>query len=177
MSAAQPGQPIYPVAPSTSGSRPDAGFPATGSLSEARAFVSDRLDDGLTCPCCDQHAQVYRRRINRGQAESLIRLYALCAQSPNGWVHVSVLGARSREEGKLAHWGLVEEGSLKPDGGRGGYWRITSLGRRFVRGEALVPKYVWMYNARPVKFSTDERVSIHDVINDPFRLSELLSRR
>ena len=147
----------------------------TTSLGEARDYVRDNLEEGLLCPCCEQYAKVYRRRINKGQAQSLIRLYRLGAQAQNGWVHVRDLGAASREEGKLVHWGLVEEGGKRADGGRGGWWRLTANGRAFVEGRIGVAKYVYLYNARLLRVDNSEYVTIHDALGEPFLLTDLSS--
>lgn len=147
---------------------------ASVTLEQARTFLSDNLEEGVVCPCCEQYAKLYRRKINKGQAQSLIRLYRLGATARDGWVHVRDLGAESREEGKLVHWGLVEEGAeRRSDGGRGGWWRLTPDGRSFVEGRVAVPKYVYLYNAKLIRVDTDEYVTIHDALGEPFLLTDI----
>lgn len=132
---------------------------------------------GATCPTCTQHAQVYRRTINSGMARSLIALLRLDQDDPDGWVHVPTqIGARSREEGKLAYWALAEEErAVRPDGGRTGYWRITRHGRAFALGLVRVPKYAQVYDGRCLGLETrGDYVDIHDALGKSFDLNELL---
>jgi hypothetical protein len=52
---------------------------------------------------------------------------------------------------KLRYWGLVNESDeQRPDGGRAGWWRVTDLGARFVAEDAIVRKYVYVFDGRPV---------------------------
>lgn len=143
------------------------------TLGAAREWLRERADEGATCPCCTQFAKVYRRKINSGQARSLIRMYR--ADKSRGYVHVPSLGARSREEGKLRYWGLVEEErTRRPDGGRSGYWRITDLGERWVLGQVKVPKYARIYDKRCLGLDEDESASIYDALGDKFDYNELM---
>ena len=119
-------------------------------LKEARDWLRERLGNGARCPCCTQMAKVYWRPINTGMAQSAIRLYRWQREHPGQFAHLpTVLGRRSAEEAKLRYWGLVEEeASLRPDGGRTGYWRLTEPGVALVRGQLKVPRYVRVYDGR-----------------------------
>lgn len=128
---------------------------------------------GAKCPVCEQHVQVYRRKINSGQARSLILMYRIGGLD---WIHLPTqIGSRSREEGKLAYWGLVEEEkALRPDGGRAGYWRVTRLGELFVNNQCTVPKYARVYNQRALSLDTTERVSIKEALGTKFNYNDLM---
>jgi hypothetical protein len=130
---------------------------------------------GARCPCCTQFAKVYKRQINSGMARSLIRMYRVAGLD---WVHIpTALPARSREEGKLAYWGLVEEASEpREDGGRAGWWRITSKGEAFLRRQLKVPKYALVYDARRLGFDETEMVDIQDCLGARFNLTELMEK-
>ena len=39
--------------------------PATTTLSQAKDWLRVRLDEGAKCPCCAQHAKLYKRNRNR----------------------------------------------------------------------------------------------------------------
>lgn len=149
-------------------------FPDSTPLGQARAWLRARLDKGADCPLCTQRAQTYRRKINAGMARSLIAMYQI-----NGldWVHVpSQLSARSREEGKLAYWGLVEERDLKrDDGGRAGEWRVTPRGEQFLRAKISVPKYAHVFNGRVMGFDMSETITVKDALGDKFDYSELMA--
>jgi hypothetical protein len=147
------------------------------SLAEARQWLFERIRTGARCPCCEQYAKVYRRQINSGMARSLIAMYL---HGPQGqWVHLPTqVGARSREEGKLRYWGLVEEqvDVQRCDGGRVGYWRLTDLGRRWVTGQASLPKYVTVYNNKVLENYGDP-VTVSDALGSRFNYAELMNPR
>jgi hypothetical protein len=145
------------------------------TLGEARAWLLDRVEAGACCPVCTQLAKVYdNRQINAGMAVSLIKMYRV---GGTDWVHVpTMVGARSREEGKLAYWDLVEEATEKrPDGGRAGWWRITPRGERFTLNELRVPKYARVYDNRVLGFR-GEPISIVDALKNKFDYNELMGR-
>lgn len=146
------------------------------TLEEAREWLRSQVDQGARCPCCNQFAKVYRRRINAGMAHSLIDMYLIGGRR---WLHVpTAIGARSREEGKLAYWHLVEE-STEPrgDGGRAGWWRVTDLGESFVLGEVRVAKYARIYDGRCLGLDSTETVSIRDALGARFNYDELMGAR
>lgn len=96
---------------------------------------------------------------------------------PQGqWVHLPTqVGARSREEGKLRYWGLVEEQCevQRDDGGRAGYWRLTDAGRKWVTGQSTVPKFVAVYNNTVLRSFGDE-ISVTDALGSRFNYTELM---
>jgi len=122
---------------------------ANNAVSDAVAYVRDYVllhrDKGVVCPGCEQFAKVYKRKVNSGMARSLIAMYRAGGTT---WVDVTqVTDRRSREEGKLAYWGLVEEFTEgRADGGRAGMWRVTALGRSFVLGHCTIPQTAEVYN-------------------------------
>ncbi len=129
---------------------------------------------GTTCPLCHGHVQIYRRKVNAGMARSLIAMYQVGGKS---WVHLpSQIGARSREEGKLAYWGLVEEEKIRrPDGGRPGYWRVTDRGEAFVRCRISIPKYAVVYNGKVLEFDQTQMIDIREAIGTKFDYTELMA--
>ena len=149
-------------------------FPPHTPIGKVRAWLLGQVDAGASCPLCHQHVQVYRRKINAGMARSLIAMYRVGGLD---WIHVPTqVGARSREEGKLAYWGLVEEEKiLRPDGGRAGYWRVTRLGELFLRNRCTMPKYARIYNGRVLSLDPQEQVTIKDALGTRFDYSELMA--
>lgn len=143
----------------------------TTTLDQAKTWLRSRLDHGDSCPLCGQHAKMYRRKINAGMATSLISMHRIAPTG--GWVHVHAIGARSREEGKLAYWGLVEEqNGVGIHGGRAGYWRVTDAGRAFLKG-TKVPKYAKVYNGKCYGHEGD-LVSIRDALGTKFNYDDLM---
>lgn len=153
-------------------------FSPNATLAQMRVWLRRHAKDGVKCPLCTQHVQVYRRKINAGMARSLIAMYLAGNRDALDWIHVPTqIGARSREEGKLAYWGLVEEQreALREDGGRAGYWRVTPLGEAFVKHGMTIPKYARVYNGRVLDLDASEQVSIKDALGDKFNYSELMA--
>lgn len=128
--------------------------------------------DGQKCPCCTQLAKVYKRKLNSGMARSLIVMYRAARLD---WQHVpTTVGRKSAEEGKLAHWGLVEEEKeRRSDGGRAGFWRVTLTGEQFVLGHHAVPKYAHIYDGRCLKLS-EGPVTIRAALGSKFNYDELM---
>lgn len=150
-------------------------FSTQATLGQLKQWLRQHASAGAECPVCEQHVQVYRRKINSGMARSLIRMYQVAGTN---WVHVPTqIGARSREEGKLAYWGLVEEEkAVRPDGGRTGYWRVTALGELFVTNPSVtVPKYARVYNGRALSLDNLEKVTIKDALGTKFNYNDLMA--
>jgi hypothetical protein len=146
------------------------------TLREAQEWLAGQAtNNGARCPCCNQYTKVYRRQINSGMARSLIAMYL---HGPQGqWVHLPTqVGARSREEGKLRYWGLVEEqvDVQRSDGGRAGYWRLTPAGRAWVTGQSTVPKFVAVYNNTVLRKFGDP-IHITHALGDRFNYGELMA--
>jgi hypothetical protein len=142
------------------------------TLLQARNWLRRNLRDGAKCPCCSQWAQIYRRTINSGMAHSLIVMYQ---ESETDWCHVpTVVGGRSREEAKLRYWGLVEE-MVEPreDGGRAGYWRVTTRGVNFIHG-GHVPKYALIFDGRCLGHEGDP-ITIEDALGKKFDYAALMA--
>lgn len=150
-------------------------FSPSAPLAQLRAWVKSRAGDGDVCPVCDQHFKVYRRKINTGMARSLIRMYRLGGVD---FIHLpTTVGSRSREEGKLRYWGLVEEMSaVREGGGHAGYWRVTEAGEQFVIGALKVPQYAEVYDGNLLGL-TGVFVNVVDALGDAFLYNELMGER
>lgn len=135
----------------------------------------NRIVNGVRCPCCNQFAKAYRRQLNSGMCRSLIAMYL---HAPDGaWLHVPTqIGARSREEGKLRYWGLVEEQVevQRDDGGRAGFWRITDRGKLFATRQLSLPKYCTVYN-NTVYATYGDEITIGDALGSKFNYAELMN--
>jgi hypothetical protein len=149
-------------------------IPDSSTLLEARTWLRERaLKDGARCPCCNQLAKVYKRPIHSAMARALIQLYNA---APEGdWVYLPEIGGRGGDASKLRYWGLIqEEQTLRPDGGRAGYWRVTRRGGQFVRGEITVPKYAHVYDGRCLG-TTGDPVTVQDALGKRFNYAELMA--
>lgn len=149
------------------------------TLTQAQAWLRNRVNEGERCPCCNQFAKVYRRKINSGMARALVAMYRYAGTD---WLHkptaLSGLGAAARDESLLRYWSLIEEATEpRDDGGRAGWWRVTPHGEQFLLGHATVPKYVFVYDGRLLSLDQSERVSIHDALGDRFNYGDLMAGR
>ncbi|MEE9384336.1 MAG: hypothetical protein V3V08_13110 [Nannocystaceae bacterium] len=108
-------------------------------------------------------------------------LYRQHIRNPDTFVRVQhrVLGGReysadTGDLGKLKHWGLVEQmPNINEDKKTSGYWRITSKGIAFARGQIMVPKYAMLYLDDVVEFS-QERIYLADALPEWFSYRELM---
>jgi hypothetical protein len=142
-------------------------------LRDARDWLRQRLDEGAKCPCCTQMARIYRRRVNAGMAHSLILMYRKAGKD---WIHLPTeIPARSREEGKLAYWGLAEEATeRRDDGGRAGWWRVTERGEQFVLNKITISRWACIYDGRFLRYE-GELVSIKDALGAKFDYQLLMA--
>ena len=146
------------------------------SLEDAKRELRERLDEGVTCPCCGQYAKRYRRKLNSSMSAALCWM---CGQARDAWIDVPLVAPswvlKAREYPKLAMWGLIEE-RPKKEGSKArtsGIWRITPLGADFVRGCTEVPAYVFVYNGEVEGF-TDRTTYIRKALSDRFDYAELM---
>lgn len=162
--------------------------PKNTTLEQAQDWLRKQLDGGAQCPCCKQHAKIYRRKLNSGMAASLIAFAKVTQQSQpkDGWLKVPddfvqtsklVTVLKNREYNKLKHWGLLEgqgpDQSLHAETHFTGMWRLTELGFKFVRGEAEVPESVYLYDNRRMRVS-DEMTTIKIALGSKFNYTELM---
>lgn len=119
-------------------------------------------------------ARAYHRPLNSGQAVSMIRLYRLVGRN---WAHLSsTIGTKSREETKLAHYGLIESAhARRVDGAKAGVWRITEKGELFVKGLIKVPSHAWFGPKNTlIELDYTKMVNIKQVLGMKFDYQELM---
>ena len=136
---------------STSKQRSQVTFTDDMTLGDARRLLQDLYGNGERCPCCTQWAQIYKRSINTGMVKALQEIAA--NGGADHYVHTSDLAQcnKSGEVAKLAYWGLLEdEGALRADGGRAGYWKITEKGVGYLAGHAACERYALLYDGNVI---------------------------
>jgi hypothetical protein len=155
------------------------------TVAQARAFLKQRMD-GRRCPCCTRVVKLYRRYITTSMAISLAEIYRYFKQHPEvEWLHVQnhlgemkSHGARGGDVSKLRFWGLLERkmGDARKDGSaKVGLYKLTDLGREFVRGNTRVPKYVYLFgNMQYPAPPGDPSVSFREAIGEKFDYSRLM---
>lgn len=162
------------------------------SVLEARADLGETLRAGksASCPVCEQHCKIYRRRITSSMALALVHCARLSREGQ--WFHAQdLLTNRDAQElvdgrvqvltcdwSKLRHWGLIEPHphQQRDDGSnRAGEWRITPTGRAFARGHVTVASHVLIYNGRKLATADDATpIYIGDALGSRFDYRELM---
>lgn len=153
---------------------------------EIKRQVFAKIGDGVICPCCDQFAKLYRRKLHSGMARALIAISTVqnrveSAAGAGGigfWVETPKLGFQNGDYGRLRWWELLEQRALKykdekeekRDSGR---WRVTTKGMQFVKGEIAIPREVFMYNNLVQGFSADT-IKIDEALGKKFNYGELM---
>jgi hypothetical protein len=144
------------------------------TLAAAKSWLAARLDKGARCPCCGQFARVYKRQINAAMARALITMYH---HDRYEFMHLPTVTGYGGDAAKLVYWGLIEEeATVRADGGRSGWWRLTSGGRAYVLGQIKVPQYAAVYDGRllPDNPHGPER-DIRDALGKRFDYRELMA--
>jgi hypothetical protein len=142
------------------------------TLGEARTLLRQYVNDGYKCPCCTQFAKVYRRTINSGMAISLLTMWRAAGAD---WQHVpTTVGGKSREEGKLAYWGLVEPQTSDEDEPQRGWWRVTRKGIAWLAGRITVEKYANVYDGRCLRLH-GEPITLRQALGKKFDYEELMA--
>jgi hypothetical protein len=134
-------------------------------ISEARPLMGELILEGHVCPVCTRMAKVYKRKIHKAMAKSLIDLYK--ANGTHQFVHWSKV-SNNGDFAMLRHWNIIKEES-----GGSGKWKITSKGKDFLKNYK-VPKYAMVYDGDFIGLDDSEFVSIQDCLGDEFNLEELM---
>lgn len=134
---------------------------------------------GIDCFLCDRHVEIRKKHLNRSLVKALVRIYAYFEQADaEEWLHVANYLAQWKTEAMsrngdftlLRRWGLIEA-KRRIDKKDKGLYRITELGRQFLRGEVTVPAFKFLYNSKvlePDHTITVPLVTVHDVIDGRF---------
>lgn len=147
-------------------------------LSDAIEFVENNKSVGCICPCCNQIAKVYKRKLNSGMALELIQLYKLSKKKDTVFFHHTEFAKLTGGEiSKLSYWGLVQE---KPkdendtDKKTSGYWSITEIGSNFVENKISIESHIYLYDAEFLGFS-ETKTNIIESLGKKFNYQELMS--
>jgi len=143
------------------------------TLGEARDWLRERIEDGEECPCCRQFAKVYRRRLYATMAHELI----LCWRAGGtDWFYLPDTIQRGGDVAKCRYWGLMQEAEgVRDDGSsRHGWWRVTDVGQRFVRGQTSVMSHARIYDGRCLGL-VGEPITIQEALGQRFDYAELMA--
>lgn len=148
------------------------------TVGEARDWLREHVEKGAECPLCHQFSKVYRRTITSAMARALALIWHEGGWGKKLYVHVpSVDPARGGDVAKLEHWGLLEEErTVRTDGGRAGYWRLTRRGEEWLEGRISVPKYARVYNGKLLSL-TGPAWTVFEALGKRFDYRELMDGR
>lgn len=153
------------------------------TLREVRDWLRTQAQDGAKCPCCRQNVKIYKRSLSNAPARTMIALYRHDAHRDFVFLPPILDGMKGTpHQGgycTLGHyWDLLEQAEgIREDGSsRVGWWKLTDLGARFVRGAATVPKYAHIYNGRRLRLDGPE-VTIRQALGRKFNYDDLMHGR
>lgn len=142
---------------------------------EVKNWLFERVRDGVSCPCCEQYARVYRRKVTDRTGRMMI---AMWHKADLDWVHLpSINGSsdftgHSGEHSIAQFWNLMERDAEQA---RRGFWRLTEHGRDFIHRRVLIPKYAEVYDGRLIGLVEDsEMIDIVDVLGTRFDYEDLM---
>lgn len=159
------------------------------SLEDAKTWLRARFGKGATCPCCNQFVKLYKRPFNKSMAYVLLLMECYFRSDPaEEWLHVPSYIAEMVSDhprraaavrgdwAKAKYWGLIEEKpDVRDDGSpRVGYWKLTPLGRQFVRRQVKVPSHVYIYNGEALQRAVEDQITIDDALGTEFNYDEIM---
>jgi len=164
--------------PADSEPEPSSGLRMEMSLRDARTYLRRRMTDGAVCPCCDRHAQIYRRRLNSTMARGLLWLVQAAGQV-GAFVDVPARAPRwlvkTNQLSTGKYWGLLAQAE-RAEGQRGktsGIWRPTLRGIHFALDRIRIPAYVYHYNDTALGFSAST-TNIHGALGAHFDYDSMI---
>lgn len=163
------------------GSNKFQGVSPEATLREAKEWLRKRLYKGERCPCCNQMAKMYERKLYSSMAAALIYFYKSFDHSK--FHHKSDLLKNKSlattlgggDFAKLALWGLIEEMPKREceDKRTSGYWKITQKGIDFVQAKLQITSHVRIYDGKVFGF-TGDKVLVSDCLGKRFSYAELM---
>jgi|TARA_Y100000289_G_scaffold48124_1_gene48560 hypothetical protein len=146
-------------------------------LEEQRQNFFEGLVESTTCPTCDRHAKIYKRKLSSNSIRfltSLIQQNSLKKEP----VHYKECNFGSRDYPALRWWGLAQTyKDSNPKKNWSGYWIPTDKGIEFAKSEIRIPKYLYTYNGEVIDIEVEDEtpeIYITDIIGENFDYLELM---
>jgi len=118
-------------------------------LADAKQYVWDNGDDGVSCPCCGLYFKKYHRPFNKGMARYLVEIVTEFEQTGD-WIDVRKLPiykskTQRGDYGYLRkHWPfLVPAPNDDPRYKGSGFWKPNTDAVNFVHGRTTIKSHVW----------------------------------
>lgn len=151
----------------------DSAFDLDAPLRIARSILLAHLEKGVTCPCCEQHAKVYRRTLTSAMAYVAILLHRAGPFGHPLSVPAVLNGcgtvAAGGDYAKLVYWGVLAPGRSP------GEYALTHKGKDFVECRIALPKAVFVYNGVLIREDPSEIVTIVDALGAKYSYDSLMS--
>lgn len=152
-------------------------LPPGATLAEAKEWLRPRVKgDGARCPCCDQFAKIYQRKLNAAMVRQLMWLVGKFEHS-GSWHHCNQEAPAifsNFQLGTLQHWGLCEQKPNEDDSKKtSGMWRPTAKGIDFAKCKIQVPTHVRIYDNRCIGF-TERTTDVANAYGEGFHYGELM---
>ena len=87
-----------------------------------------------TCEACGAKVVEYKHRLNRPLIEALATAFKVAGIGPFQVGKLELTHSQQANFQKLRYWGLVERCVTEKNKHRGGWWRVTMFGARFLLG-------------------------------------------
>lgn len=155
------------------------------TIEEARTYLNEHINEGIKCPCCNQHAKIYTRALTSAMAYGLILLYKAVGPGKE-YIHIEdyfkKLDIPSSIRGdfpKLRFWGLIQPLAAKKEDGNpnSGMYKITTDGILFVQNLLRMPAAARIYNNELLGFGGEGKViDIRQALKNKFNYEELMRR-
>ncbi len=97
------------------------------------------------CPTCGAIEQNYRYGFATRYAYALKALYL--EGEPRKISQLNITKSQKDHFHLMEYWGM---GLIEREPGKDHHWRVTDFGKRFLRGEVKIPKYIWIYKAQNI---------------------------
>ncbi len=149
------------------------------SVVEALPFDEESMLRGMSCPECEQHVQLYVRKLSRTMVCALAWLVRRYQKNGNKWIVMNKAAPRwvvtAPQLSTTKHWGLVRRKANKDSTRRtSNTYKPTKRGIAFIEGRLSVPAEVFLYNDS-LRARSIELVTVRDVVYQ-FDYGELMSR-
>jgi hypothetical protein len=145
------------------------------TLQEARADWRYAIEgDGSHCPCCDRWGKIYPRHFNSSMARALLWLVG----EGDDWTDVPNTApkwlTRTNQLPTVRWWGLIErQESDDPTVKHSGMWRPTERGSNFAHGRTTIPRMVFTYNAKVIRFG-EEKMRVEEAFKTNFDYMQVM---
>jgi len=100
------------------------------------------------CDCCGAKLVKYRHRLNKLLLSALTRIYEKNKTEPFHLGEQGLTHSQRDNFQKMRYWQLVEKWQNEEGDRKGGYWKITSTGELFIKGQISIAPIVWTFRAK-----------------------------